>query len=366
MKTTKYRLLVDGRAFSLQAKGGVSQIWAKLMASQLWRQTLQLDLFVYPGYEKNIHLNDLLKSASTDYINLIVSPIPPSDNSNYASEQHALQRQAAITDGLRGTPVAVVNTYYGENVLPSCPRYMVVAHDFAHEELPELAEKPSTQEVRQRKRLAFASANLLVFISNSTKLKFYQHYALAAAVDSRVIYHGHDQNIPEGGHLDHRIIHIGSRGGYKNFGVVEQAMDRLMRKNPKVRFWVFGGEAKDAALSRLVAEFAERVVIKGQPTDEEIDAAMATASIFISASRYEGFGIPLLNALRFGTIPVVADIDVYRELAGRDGIYFDPLSVDSAVAALERGLSAQSSPVGYWRTWDDVAESYLAMLIKRG
>lgn len=366
MKTKKRRILVDGRAFSLQDKGGVSQMWAYLIGSEIWREQLELDLFVYPGYKKNIHLRDAIIGVDADYINLIECSLPPSDNGNFSGSEHKLQRKQEVERALCGGVDAVVNTYYGENVYTDCKRYIVTAYDFAHEEIPELALKPTTPDVLRRKKQAFSEATVISFISNASRLTCRKYYDLGPNVITRVIYLGHEDNEPHVEKVKGQIIHVGSRAGYKNFKVMESAIRRLMAEHDYLRFFVFGGEIDDGNLARLSDSFPGRIVMRQQSTDYEMDFAMKMSSMFISASLYEGFGIPLLNALRFGTIPIISDINVYRELAGDNAIYFDPVSEESLIAAIKAGFTAKSRPAGYWRTWNDVARDYLELLDGKG
>jgi len=366
MNITKKIILIDGRVFSLQQKGGISQFWAKLIASKSWRQRLFVEIFVYPGYDKNVHFKEMIKNTDGEYINLIESELPPSDNGKFCNIEHAEYRQLEITQRLRSHPDVVINTYYGENIFPECEEYLVVAYDFAHEEQPELAAKDSTKNVLKKKMEAFSSATKVIFISNTTRVKCKKYYTLRPNVITRVIYLGHDNFIPPLKKNKNQIIHVGSRSGYKNYSIVDAAMFKLMLKFSSLSFFVFGGEPDDGSIKKLMVSFPGRVSFSQLPSDIEIDCAMMTSSYFISASKYEGFGIPLLNALRFGTIPIVSKIDVYQELAGDDAIYFDPISSESLIRAVEKGLSSDSSPYGYWRPWEEVSKCYLTILCGNG
>ena len=353
-------LLVDGRIFSLQSKGGISQMWAYLLASECWRRRLKTWLFVYPGYERNLHLQTAGLLSAAD-IRIIKCPIPSSNNDNWNRAEHARQRAELIRSlGYRfGT---VVDTYYGENVHPDCSRYVVTGYDFAHEELPELAERPSTASVLAQKRLAFGQADWVSFISNASRERFFVHHPDFDRHRTGVIYLGHQPTSPQVLRARDTILHVGSRGLYKNFGIVAEALQVLMQREASVRLLLLGGESIDATVQALIQRFPGRVTFDPAPSDQAMDLAMAASCIYVSASRYEGFGIPLLNALRLGAQPVVSDIPVYRELAGGHARYFTPTSADGLVAALQAALTCRTKPRPTWRTWDHVAADYVRLL----
>ena len=244
-------------------------------------------------------------------------------------------------------------------------RYIVIGHDFAHEELPELAERPSTAGVLRRKRLSFEQADWSCFVSNATRERFFVHFPDYDRQRTSVIYHGHEPTRPQATRARNTVLHVGSRGLYKNFGVVAEALRRLMDREPALRLLLLGGEPADGTVDALRRDFPGRVVFDPKPSDVAMDLAMASAWVYVSASRYEGFGIPLLNAMRLGAHPVVSDIPVYREVAGPHARYFDPRSADALHDALVGALSCDPTPRRIWRTWDDVAAEY-ARLLRHG
>jgi len=353
-------VLVDGRIFTVQKKGGISQLWANVLASSEWRDRLKTVLLVYPGYRKNLHLQES-GVLGADGIQLEQCPIPPSDNESWAQQEHDLRRKE-FTQKLGHRFNVVVNTYYGENVFPECPRYLITGLDFAHEELPELAAKPSTAGVLRRKRIAFEQASWACFISNASRQRFFVHYPQFDRRHTSVIYLGHDPSMPQVPRSRHTVLHVGNRGLYKNFAIVAEAMRKLMQENSRVRLLLLGGEKADATVNALRKEFPGRMIFDSQPSDTAMDVAMATSWIYVSASRYEGFGIPLLNAVRMGAAPVVSDIPVYREIGGDHAQYFDPSSALALLSALRKALVSKAAKHQIWRTWDDVAAEYASLL----
>jgi glycosyltransferase involved in cell wall biosynthesis len=62
---------------------------------------------------------------------------------------------------------------------------------------------------------------------------------------------------------------------------------------------------------------------------------LLSAFALVSASKDEGFGIPLVEAMQFGTPVVVSDLEIFKEVADSAGTYFDPSSPESFAKAVK-------------------------------
>ncbi|MDR6267575.1 glycosyltransferase [Roseobacter sp. N2S] len=354
----RLHVLIDGRTFALQSKGGVSQLWAKILQEKSLRDQFTISMILYPNSRQNIHLQELLETVGTEF-HIIESTLPPSDNNKYAEKKYCQQRESEIAAAIRNKVDLVLNTYYGENIFPQCASYLIVAHDFAHEELEILAAKESTRGVLQRKATAFSAATAIINVSRQTQKKGMSLYSQYKDRKNFVIYHGHDTDMEAPLKVHKQIIHVGGRGLYKNFFQVRQALDNLMRHDNEVSVIIAGGENIDAGISELVSSFSPKVLFSSGMPDAQMNFLMGSSQVFVSGSTYEGFGIPVLNALRLGVIPVLSDIPIYREIAGKDGIFFDPQNPKDIEEKIQNALAITSGPVGkYYRPWGQVALEY--------
>ncbi len=128
------------------------------------------------------------------------------------------------------------------------------------------------------------------------------------------------------------------------------------------------------ALSRALS-VAERLDLPGYVTDDELGFLFRGASVFFFPSLYEGFGLPVLDALACG-IPVVASkTSAIPEVAGDHAIYCDPTDVTDMAQALDRAWLQRdpNSPrriaaVEYARSfrWAEAAKQYLCILDEAG
>lgn len=98
-----------------------------------------------------------------------------------------------------------------------------------------------------------------------------------------------------------------------------------------------GAEAIDAAIARL--GLAEHVVFTGFVAGEDLPALYAGATAFVFPSLYEGFGIPLLEAMACGVPSCAANVSSLPEVAGDAALLFDPRDPSDIAHALDRLIS---------------------------
>ena len=78
----------------------------------------------------------------------------------------------------------------------------------------------------------------------------------------------------------------------------------------------------------------ENVTILDDCNDNDLALLYKYAKGLINCSVYEGFGLPLIEAMASGCPLIVSDIPVFKEIGGNNAIYFDPTSSDSIVDAI--------------------------------
>ena len=93
----------------------------------------------------------------------------------------------------------------------------------------------------------------------------------------------------------------------------------------------------DAAVERT--GIGERVVFTGFVSDEELDILLRGADVFVYPSLYEGFGIPILEAMKVSTPVVASNVTAMPEVAGDSAVLVDPESVDDIAAGMARMMA---------------------------
>jgi glycosyltransferase involved in cell wall biosynthesis len=126
------------------------------------------------------------------------------------------------------------------------------------------------------------------------------------------------------------LVYMGSFMPYKNVATLVRAMRSLPDHELHL-------------MSRISPEERERLTALGPggrlvfhdgASDEVYRDVLRGATALVSASRDEGFGIPLVEAMALGTPVVVSDIPVFREVGGTAGTYVDPDDVPGFIAAI--------------------------------
>lgn len=129
------------------------------------------------------------------------------------------------------------------------------------------------------------------------------------------------------------LIYIGSFMPYKNV----ETLVRGAALAPEFTLHLLSriSDARRSSLKRLAKQSGAKVVFHNGVTDEEYKQLLQSAFALVSASKDEGFGIPLVEAMLQGTPVVVSQLDIFKEVAGAAGTYFDPDSPESFELALK-------------------------------
>lgn len=117
------------------------------------------------------------------------------------------------------------------------------------------------------------------------------------------------------------LITIGRFSSNKQLPRLLDAMRALVARDPDWRLTIAGvpSDLSEADLRSGIAErrLGNNIDLVVGATNDEIARRMREASLFVSASDYEGFGLVAIEAMSAGLIPVLQPNDAYRALAAR-------------------------------------------------
>lgn len=120
----------------------------------------------------------------------------------------------------------------------------------------------------------------------------------------------------------------------KNLGVLLQAFKD--RKDMKL-YLVGGSNAVFSKVKDLAQiEHSDNIVYLGRVSDNRLVKLYTKAKAFISPSLFEGFGIPLIEAMSLRCPVICSDIPVYHEVCADAAIYFNPESADELSSCIDK------------------------------
>jgi glycosyltransferase involved in cell wall biosynthesis len=138
------------------------------------------------------------------------------------------------------------------------------------------------------------------------------------------------------------VLSVGSREPGKNRGRLIRAMRELRDEGVDRRLLIAGQPAWNyEGEERLVDELGmrDRVVFAGYVPDDDLPALYSACDAFAFPSLFEGFGVPVLEAMACGAPVVTSDVSATAEVAGSATVLVDPHSVTSIRDGLHRALS---------------------------
>jgi glycosyltransferase involved in cell wall biosynthesis len=234
-------------------------------------------------------------------------------------------------------------------------RSMVVIYDLAFERAPQHVPVPLRILLRRHVPKALRRADAIVTISNFTRDEIVSRYDVDAA--KIVLAPGgvdHDAFYPRTsaecrdvaarhGLPEHYVLFTGTLEPRKNLGGLLAAYSMLPRELKRQHPLALVGAKGwlDAAINRAIQDLrlaGDEVIRTGYVPRSDLPALYSGASAFVFPSLYEGFGLPVLEALACGAPVISADVTSLPEAAGSAAILVDPRQPEAVADALQRVL----------------------------
>jgi glycosyltransferase involved in cell wall biosynthesis len=159
------------------------------------------------------------------------------------------------------------------------------------------------------------------------------------------------------------FVYMGSYMPYKGVETLIAAVGRV--SGAVLHLVSRADEETQRRLESLASHAGARVVFHGGLSDADYAALLRRSTGLVTASRAEGFGLPVIEALSIGVPVAVSDIPIFHEVAGEAGVYFDPRSPEDVARALtelaaRRDELAPLGPLQASRfSWDRSADALL-------
>jgi glycosyltransferase involved in cell wall biosynthesis len=335
------RVLFDHQIFSYQTFGGASRYFAELM-SVFHRDGA-------PAFDLGVAESPNAYLARAPYYR----GRPSARKGTIGFARTYLRNEwATRTLARRQHPDLVHTTFYDPGLLRAQhgAKLVVTVLDMIPEHFPAYFDVSGlygrfvTKRWIEGKRELCRRADVILAISEHTKRDLVAFYGLdpgrvvVTHLGNNLVARA-DQPAPDGFPARY-VLFVGTRNTYKNFGFFVDAVAPILAKTPGLAVVCIGGGRFTPDESALLARhgIADRVVQRNV-ADDELAACYAHAQAFVFPSRYEGFGIPILEAFACGCPALVADASCFPEIAGDAAGYFDPDDPESLRAALSRVLT---------------------------
>lgn len=259
-------------------------------------------------------------------------------------------------------------------LFPSIPQIITV-HDLIPLKYPEVSPKWQYYYLYVLP-LILKRCQKIICISEHTKKDLIATYHLDPK-SIQVVYNGYDRDLfyPQPNseiltkyNLNKYLLYVGDMRSYKNLYRCLEAFDRLPNKDYK---FVVTGKKDDFFYPRLKQKSdrlraKDRIVFLDYVPTAELPNLYSMAQCLVFVSLYEGFGLPILEAMACGCPVITCDRTSLPEVGGDSVLYVDPEDADLIAGAMSqiitnKELSSDLKHKGLERaklfSWDKTANS---------
>jgi glycosyltransferase involved in cell wall biosynthesis len=276
---------------------------------------------------------------------LIYSPRQrPYGEARHVRTQNILGRVRNLTASLavaRFQPRVYLAPYFGKVVTGARQAYIV--YDMIYELMPQIYAPriAFNRRLVAEKRHCILAADLLISISASTASDILAIYPEVDPAKLIVAHPGVDERFfgahPWSGEAPARpyLLYVGQRSLHKNFRRLLEAFGASgLGADYDLR--VISNEGFTADEGELIRRYGleAAVHLRSHLSDAELAAHYSHAVALAYPSEYEGFGLPVVEAMAAGTVVATSNCSSMPEVGGEVAFYFDPTSVASIAATL--------------------------------
>lgn len=329
------RIAYDHQAFCRRPYTGISRYFTSLAAA------LDAAGPAEPRVFAPLHVNAFLDATPKHLVHGRRVSRPPAPVRPVLRRLNAVLARPALR---RFRPDLVHETYYqSRSIAPAKTPTVLTVFDLIHERFP--AEFPAYDRLLPAKRRAIARAARILCISERTRTDLLKYYPIPPERASVVHLGVSAPQPPEPAAEavltavmgnEPYLLYVGQRGGYKNFEALLRAYAGSAILPGAVRLLCIGGDAlSDAERDQFAALGIGDRVRHVVGSDTVLAAAYRGAVALVYPSRYEGFGLPLLEAMAHGCPVAASRGGALPEVLGGAGLSFDPHDIEAQRAVIE-------------------------------
>ncbi len=253
-----------------------------------------------------------------------------------------------------GQPDFVINFNFVRYPVSPGTKTITFIHDLAFEKFPEHVQEKNLQYLRKFVPIAVKESDRLIAISQSTKRDVEKMYGVPANLID-VVYGAVDEDRHKRKYKeleirkkyrlpDKYVFFIGNNEPRKNLVNLIQAFCTLSDEERKGHVLVLAGSTgwKNEQLDRVYNEVKSsgKVLRLGYVDEADVPALYSLSTFFAFPSFYEGFGLPILEAMAAATPVLTSRESSMEEVAAKAAYYVDdPNDVDEIAHAIRKLIS---------------------------
>lgn len=212
-----------------------------------------------------------------------------------------------------------------------CPEILVI-HDLLFKRKDWIPSRLMRLQRELYMPISIKKADKIIAISQFTKDDV-EHYYPQAKGKTEVIYNAMNFSKFDGGagnnvDFDY-FIAVSNNADYKNQSTIFKAFKIYAEQGGSKHLVMIGKQNASSeggrAFSELPQTIKERILWKSNISNAELGVLYRGASCFISASKFEGLGMPVVEAMSFGLPVILSDIPPHHEVSLNKGLFFDSM-----------------------------------------
>ncbi len=331
----------DHQIFSLQNVGGISRYFVEL-ATRLSQSSSSIKTTVIAP----LHINQHLAASAVETFGRQIPEFP--------GKHHVLPLlNRLITKGLfrKIYPDIFHETYYSKYFQKVRSPRVLTVYDMIHERFPEEFSGPD-RYIAMQKAAAISRADHIIAISHNTRTDIITYLDVPEEKITVIPLATSFNILPLSGACNFRkwhrpyLLYVGLRQGVKNFSGLLNAYRHSEVLNSNYDLLCVGGGVFTRREFRTICEAGlQERVHHLQAEDQTLQMLYRDAEAFVYPSLYEGFGLPLLEAMKCGCPVVCSNTSSMPEIAGDAAHYFDPEDEEELRLILEQTVQSETDRV---------------------
>ena len=362
-------ILLDNIVFELQEVGGISKIWnkkIKYLESNMKGKVKYLE-------GKNVKDNIFRRELELSNLNIVPDKNLPL----------IIRRYTQVKTEEKGV---FHSSYFRVTTSNKNMKNIVTVHDCSYENFAVGLKK---KVHIWQKLFALKNADRIFCVSNNTKKELLFFYPWLNEEKIDVVPNGVDDDFYSIKDLPNRIIinnqeikknnfilYVGGRNYHKNFFSIFHLLDTESFKDLKLEIIIVGGSKLSNSEKKEIYKLrgSDKVKFINLVSNHDLNLLYNMAYCFVFPSIYEGFGIPVLEAMQAGCPVLSSNIPSLVEVIGHGGLFFSPNDYtemktkfnkltddDFKKEKINYGLS-RSKDFSWKKTFDKVASLYEQLL----